>query len=90
MEKRDTLCLYIDLDGKKTTHFWFTLPGIRGIHTNPKQGLPKSMMNVSQSTKRGFSKKDLTGFEKLFLFWVPINSSNTLKGKLEVASFFAI
>jgi hypothetical protein len=25
------------VDGKKTSHFEFTLPGVRGIHTNPKQ-----------------------------------------------------
>ena len=53
-------------------------------------GSAKSMIKVSQSTKRGFSKKDLTGFEKLFLFWVRMNLSNAWKGKLEVASFFAI
>jgi hypothetical protein len=48
------------------------------------------MIKVSQSTKRGFSKKALTGFEKLFLFWGHMNPSNAWKGKLEVASFFAI
>ena len=50
----------------------------------------KSMIKVSQSTKRGFSKKALLGFEKLFLIWVRMNPSNPWKGKLEVASFFAI
>ena len=35
-------------------------------------------------------KKALTGFEKLFLFWLSMNPSNPWKGKLEVASFFAI
>ena len=53
-------------------------------------GSAKSMIKVSQSTKRGFSKKALTGFEKLFLFWVHMNLSNAWKDKLEVASFFAI
>ena len=48
------------------------------------------MINVIQSTKRGFSKKALMGFEKLFLFWDRVNSLNPWKGKLEVASFFAI
>ena len=52
-------------------------------------GSAKSMIKVSQSTKRGFSKKALTEFEKLFLFWIRMNPSNALKGKLEVASFFA-
>jgi hypothetical protein len=47
------------------------------------------MIKVSQSTNRGFSKTALTGFEKLFLFWIRMNPSNALKGKLEVASFFA-
>ena len=47
------------------------------------------MIKVSQSTKRGFSEKALTEFEKLFLFWVRLNPSNTWKGILEVASFFA-
>ena len=28
--------------------------------------------------------------EKLFLFWICMNPSNPWKGKLEVASFFAI
>ena len=37
----------------------------------------KSMIKVSQSTKRGFPKKGLTGFEKLFLFCVRMNPSNT-------------
>ena len=50
----------------------------------------KSTIKVSLSTKRGFSKKALTGFEKLFLFWVRMNPSNAWKGKLKVASFFAI
>ena len=45
------------------------------------------MIKVSQSTKRGFSKKALTGFEKIFLFWVGMNPSNFWKGKLEVDSF---
>ena len=53
-------------------------------------GSAKSMIKVSQSTKRGFSKKAFTGFEKLFLFWVHINHLNPWKGKLEVANFFAI
>ena len=48
------------------------------------------MIKVSQRTKRGFSKEALTGFEKLFLFWVRMNPLITWKGKLEVASFFAI
>ena len=53
-------------------------------------GSAKSMIKVSQSTKRGFSKKALMGFKILFLFWVDVNLSITWKGKLEVASFFAI
>ena len=44
------------------------------------QGLPKYK-------KRIFWKKALTGFEKLFLFWVPL-TLNAWKSKLEVASFF--
>jgi hypothetical protein len=48
------------------------------------------MIKVSQSTKRGFSKKALTGFEKMFLIWVCMNPLNPWKGKLEVVSFFAI
>ena len=45
-------------------------------------GSAKSMIKVSQSTKRGFSKKALTGFEKLFLFWVCMNyeSGERLEG----------
>ena len=50
-------------------------------------GSAKSMIKVSQRTKRVFSKKALTGFEKLFLFWVHMNPSNNWKVKLEVASF---
>ena len=53
-------------------------------------GSDKSMIKVSQSTKRGFSKKALTEFGKLFLFWVCMNPSNAWKGELEVASFFSI
>ena len=30
-------CLYWFLDGKKTSHFWFILPGVRGTHTIIKQ-----------------------------------------------------
>ena len=52
-------------------------------------GSTKLMIKVSQSTKREFSKKALTGFEKK-MFWVRMNPSNHWKGKLEVASFFAI
>ena len=74
---------------KKTSHFQFILPGVRGIHTNLKQKyFFKSQNPNCQSTKRGFSKKALTGFEKLFLFWVRMNPSNAWKDKLEVASFF--
>ena len=51
-------------------------------------GSAKSMTKVSQSTKRGFSKKALAGFENLFLFWVRMNPSITWKGKPEVARFF--
>jgi hypothetical protein len=36
----------------------------------------KSMIKVSQSTRRGFYKKALSGFEKLFLFWVCMNPWN--------------
>jgi hypothetical protein len=36
-------------------------------------GSAKFMIKVSQSTKTGFSKKALMGFEKLFLFWVHMN-----------------
>jgi hypothetical protein len=48
------------------------------------------MMRVSQSIKRGFSKKALTGFEKLFLCWGHMNPLNAWEGKLEEASFFTI
>ena len=30
-------CLYMDLGGKKTSHFHFTHPGVQGIHWNLKQ-----------------------------------------------------
>ena len=45
------------------------------------------MIMVSQSTKRGFSKKKLAGFEKSFLFVDRMNPSNTWEDKLEVSSF---
>ena len=41
------------------------------------------MITFSQSTKNGFSKKALTGFEK---YWVRINPSKAWNGKLEVAT----
>ena len=46
------------------------------------------MIKVSKSTKRGFSKKALMGFNKLFLFWDCMNPLNAWQGKLEVANFF--
>jgi hypothetical protein len=48
------------------------------------------MIKVNQSTKRGFFKKALTGYEKLFLIWDRMNPLNAWEGILEVASFFTI
>jgi hypothetical protein len=53
-------------------------------------GFANSMIKVSQSTKREFSKKALSGFEKLFLFWDRMIPSNAWEGILEVASSFSI
>ena len=51
-------------------------------------GFAKSLIKVRQSTKRGFSKKALTGFEKIFLFWDCMNPLNAWESQLEVAKFF--
>ena len=51
-------------------------------------GFAKSLIKGRQSTKRGFSKKALTGFEKIFLFWDCMNPLNAWESKLEVAKFF--
>ena len=48
----------------------------------------KFRIYTGKSTKRGFSKKALTGFEKIFLFWDRMNPSNAWESKLEVAKFF--
>ena len=45
-------------------------------------GSTKSMIKVSQSKERGFSKKALKGLEKLFLFGVRMNPSNPWKDEL--------
>ena len=54
------------------------------------QGPPIPSLRSAKVQKEDFLKKALTGFEKIFLFWVCRNPSNTWKGKLEMASFFAI
>ena len=53
-------------------------------------GSAKSRIYAVKSTKRGFSKKALTGIEIFFLFYVPMNLSKVWNAKLEAASFLAI
>jgi hypothetical protein len=48
------------------------------------------MIKVSQSTKRGFSKKTSLDLKNYFLFWDRMNPLYAWEGKLEVASFLTI
>ena len=50
------------------------------------QGPPNPQIRSAKVQLKGFSIKTLSGFEKIFLFWVRMNPSNVWKGKLEVAS----
>ena len=52
-------------------------------------GSAKSRIYAVKSTKRGFSKRALTGIEIFFLFYVPMNPSKAWNAKLEAASFLA-
>ena len=49
--------------------------------------VPKSRIFEGKSTKREFSKEAIARIEKIFLFLVPMNLSNTSKRKLEGDSF---
>ena len=63
---------------------------IRKNSHNMSQGPPNPGF-MQEKVKRGdFLKKALMGIEKSFFFQDRMNPSNTWKGKLEVASFFAI
>ena len=53
-------------------------------------GSTKSRIYAVKSTKRGFSKKALTGINFFFLFYVPMNPSKAWNIKLEAASFFTL
>ena len=61
----------------------------KNIH-NMSQGPPNQGFMQEKVQKGDFLKKNLVRIEKLFLFLVPMNPSNAWKGKLEVASFFAL
>ena len=57
---------------------------------NLSQGPPNPGFMQKKVQKRDFLKKPSRELKKLFLFKVPMNPSNTWKGKLEAASFFAV
>ena len=54
----------------------FLLKHYETVINQKNSGSAESMIQVIQSTKRGFSKEALAGFKKSFLFWVCMNPSN--------------
>ena len=48
-------------------------------------GSAKSRIYAGKSTKRGFFQKGLTRFQKFISIWVPVNSQQDWRGKLESA-----
>ena len=63
---------------------------IRKYIHNKFQGPPNLGFMQEKVQKGDFLKKALMRIEKLLLFQVPINPSNTWKGKLEATRFFDI
>ena len=62
---------------------------IRAMRKNI-QGPPNLGFMQEKVQEEDFLKETLTRIEKLLLFLVPMNPSNTRKGKLEEARFFDI
>ena len=63
--------------------------GIRKNFHTMSLGPPNPGFMQEKVQKWGFSKKALTGVERLFLFLDLMNPSKAWKGKVDVASFFA-